>query len=87
MGKNDEYWLQDAFEGKKEGALHRMLGVPPSVTLPITWLEVIKKTKIGSRAWNPTQIGFKSVKVTRLLKQRAVAALNARRIGQKRYGK
>jgi hypothetical protein len=79
-----DYWIPGSVSAHKKGALHRMLGIPPSMTIPFTWLEEIRKTEIGRRVQNPTKIGFRSVKVTRLLKKRAVWALNLKRIGQGR---
>ena len=77
-------WIPGALEHHKEGSLHRMLGVPKCMTIPFTFLENIRNTEIGMKAKNPTQIGSSQVKVTRLLKSRAVLALNLKRIGQKR---
>jgi hypothetical protein len=77
-------WIPGALEHHKEGSLHRMLGVPRSETIPFTFLETIRNTTIGKTAKNPTQIGKPSVKVTQLVKSRAVLALNLKRIGQKR---
>jgi len=77
-------WIQDSTTAHKKGALHRMLGISPSETIPFTWLEVIRNTNIGRRAKNPTQIGYGSVKVTPLLKKRAVWALNLKRIMKRR---
>ncbi len=88
MRKNDDYFIQPMLARSrrrgKVGSLRRMLGIPAAETIPFTWLEVIRNTEIGRRAKNPTKVGFKSVRVTRLLKQRAVAGLNLKRIGQRR---
>lgn len=77
-------WIPGALEHHKEGSLHRMLGVPKCTTIPFTFLETIRNTEIGMVAKNPTLIGSKKVKVTRLVKARAVLALNLKRIGQNR---
>jgi hypothetical protein len=58
----------------KMGSTRRMLGIPKGETIPFTWLEKIARTPLGKRCRNPTKIGFRSVKVTPLLK----------RIGQRR---
>ena len=62
-----------------EGALHRQLEIPKTKRIPITLLEEIRTTPIGKRIRNPTKTGKRRITVTRLLKQRAVAALNMRR--------
>ena len=79
-----EKFIQEAISSKKEGATHRMLGIPKDTAIPFTLLEAIRTAPIGTRVKNPTQVGYKFVKVTRLLKQRAVLALNLKRIGQGR---
>ncbi len=71
MTKKDKLWMQKAFGGHKEGSLHRQLDVPMDKTIPQTLLTEIKDTPIGENVHNPTKIGKRKVKVTRLLKQRA----------------
>lgn len=78
-----EYWMQKAFAGKK-CSLHKMLKIDCEKKIPITLLEKIRKTEIGDTAHNPTQTGAKTIKVTKKLKMKSVAALNARRVSQKR---
>lgn len=68
----------------KKGALHKMLGIPLDQKIPFTLLEEIRVTEIGKRAHNPTQIGHKIIKVTKLLKARAVRGLNWKRVTQRR---
>ena len=75
-------WLQPAFKEHTKGAMHRMLAIPQSETLPFTFLQEIVNTPIGQIAHNPTQIGTRKIKVTRLVKARANLALNAKRIGR-----
>lgn len=67
----------------KKGQLHRMLQIPDGTKIPFTLLEVIRKAEIGTVVENPTKTGKKEVKVTKLLKQRAVRALTFKRIQQK----
>lgn len=78
------YWIQKVRSSSKvgSGVTHRMLGVPKSQKLPFTFLEEIRATPIGKWAKNPTQIGKPRVKVTPLLKKRAVLALNLKRARQ-----
>ena len=72
-------WMQDAFKRAGKGVFHRQLGVPTSEKIPMTFLQAIVDTKIGMYAHNPTSTGHKMVKVTALMKKRAVALLNADR--------
>jgi hypothetical protein len=73
-----EKWVQKAFAKHKAGSLHRQLGVPNSKNIPKSFLVVIKRTKIGEVARNPTKIGKHRVTVTRLLKRRGVLAHTVR---------
>jgi hypothetical protein len=72
-------WMQEAFKRAGKGVFHRQLGVPTSEKIPLTFLQAIVDTKIGMVAHNPTSVGHKMVKVTALMKKRAVALLNADR--------
>jgi len=74
-----EMWMQEAFKNAGKGVFHRQLGVPTSEKIPLTFLQAIVDTKIGMMAHNPTTTGDKMVKVTPLMKKRAVALLNADR--------
>ena len=76
--KKTKYWIQEA-TGKK-GSLSRQMGIPEKDNIPITLLEKIRIAKIGSKIKNPTKCGKKEYKVTRLLKRRAVMALNLKRL-------
>lgn len=71
------YWMQDAFDPKKKGLLHRQLGVSQTTTIPRTFMRDIRATPLGKKCRNPTMRGKRSVKVTRLLKLRVNAVLNA----------
>ena len=79
MRKTSNMWMQDAFKNAGKGVFHRQLGVPTSEKIPLTFLQAIVNTKIGMMAHNPTTTGHKMVKVTALMKKRAVALLNADR--------
>lgn len=59
----------------KKGSLSRMLGIPEKKNIPLTLLRKITKTEIGMTIRNPTKQGKRKIKVTRLLKKRAVFAL------------
>lgn len=75
-----EKWMSRAL-GKKRGALRRQLQMPKDKRIPKTLLEEIVDADIGDTIRNPTKIGEQRIKVTKLLKQRAVPALTARRTG------
>jgi hypothetical protein len=75
MGKRKKnLWIQDALKGHTPGATHRQLGVPLDKKIPKTFLTKIKNTEIGKTIQNPTKTGKRRIKITRLLKQRAVLA-------------
>ena len=59
----------------KRGTLSRQLGIPVEDNIPITLLKAIRDAKIGSTIKNPTKTGKPHIKVTRLLKRRAVLAI------------
>ena len=73
-------WIQKALKKRKEGSLHRQLDVPQSKTIPKTLLNEIKSTPVGEKVHNPTLVGKKIVKVTGLLKKRAVLAKTLRKM-------
>ena len=78
MARRRRYWIQSAI--KKKGALSRQLGIPIKKNIPISLLERIRNAKIGSTITNPTKTGKRRIKVTRLLKKRAVLALTLKRL-------
>ena len=78
MPRRRRYWIQSAI--KKKGALSRQLGIPIQKNIPFTLLEKIRHAKIGSTITNPTKTGKRRIKVTRLLKKRAVLALTLKRL-------
>ncbi len=78
------YWIDQVRRRSKvgSGVTHRMLGIPKTHKIPFTLLEEIRKTPIGGWVKNPTQVGKTRIKVTPLLKKRAVLALNLKRASQ-----
>jgi len=66
-------WIQKA--GLRKGTLSRQLDIPVKDTIPITLLKAIRDAKTGSTVKNPTKSGRSNIKVTRLLKKRAVLAI------------
>jgi hypothetical protein len=69
-------WIQKALKGHHKGALHRQLGVPTDENIPLHMLTEIKERPIGSEIRNYKTT--KAIKITRLLKKRALLALNLR---------
>ena len=51
-----------------------MLGIPEKDNIPLTLLRKITKTEIGMTIRNPAKQGRLKIKVTRLLKKRAIFA-------------
>ncbi len=68
-------WIQKALKKHKVGSLHKQLEIRKSKKIPKSLLEKISKTKIE----NIVKFQNKKIKVTLLLKQRAVMALNLRK--------
>jgi len=64
----------------KKGALSRQLGIPEEEKIPMTLLNRIAEAPIGSTIRNPTKTGKKVIKVTHLLKKRAVLARTLKKI-------
>jgi len=80
-------WITETVSRHKKGSLHRILGVPPKEKIPYTLLEKIRNTPIGTTIDNPVQSGKDKIKVTKLVKQRAVWGLNLKRITQRKANK
>ena len=73
-------WIQGAVKKGKEGSLHRQLEVPLDRKIPKTLLARIKTAEIGTKIKNPAKTGKPKMKVTRLLKKRAVLAHTLREL-------
>lgn len=58
----------------KKGALSRQLGISEEENIPPSLLELIRQTPVGTTIKNPTQQGKRQIRVTALLKKRAVLA-------------
>ena len=71
-------WIQKA--KIKKGTLSRQLDIPEEDDIPITLLRAIRDADIGDTIKNPTKMGKQKIKVTRLLKKRAVLAITLKRI-------
>ncbi len=66
--------------GIKKGALSKQLSIPIKKNIPITLLNKIISAKPGDTITNPTKIGIKKIKVTRLLERRSILARNLKNI-------
>mgnify|MGYP000244578828 CR=1 FL=1 len=71
-------WIQRAI--KHRGALHRQLKIPPRKKIPVKLLKAIVRAKAGQTIRNPTKVGKRRIKVTRLLERRAILALTLRKL-------
>ena len=84
MGKKPKKWIKRVVKPEEKGRFHRQLGIPTSERIPKTLVQKIVRTPIGQKMRNPTRTGERSLKVTRLMKQRANFALN---VGYGRFPK
>ena len=75
-------WIQKI--NLKKGTLHRQLGIPLDKKIPISLLNKIVSAKSGDMITNPTSLGKKKIKVTRVLERRAILARNLKNISRKR---
>ena len=78
-------WIQKAI--KKPGALSRQLGIPEEENIPVTLLKKIRDAEIGETITNPTKKGKRKIKVTALLKKRAVLALTLKKLAKRKKGR
>lgn len=62
-------------ESRKD-ALRKQLKIPKGKRIPMTLLDKIISAKAGQSIKNPTKIGVKKIKVTRLLEHRSILARN-----------
>jgi len=71
-------WIQKIH--MKKGALSRQLGIPIEKNIPMVLLNKIVSAKPGDIINNPTSLGKRKIKVTRLLEERAILARNLKRM-------
>lgn len=62
----------------RQGAFKRQVGVPKRRKVPLALENKIISAPEGKTVKNPTKTGDKHIKVTKLMKKRAVFAKNAR---------
>ncbi len=65
---------------KRHGSLGRQLNIPIKDNIPITLLNKIIAAKAGQTIRNPTSMGKRRIKVTRLLERRAILARTLKRL-------
>ena len=71
-------WIQKI--RMKKGTLHRQLGIPKDKKIPMELLNKIIAAKPGDTITNPTGVGRKKIRVTRVLEKRANLARNLKNI-------
>ena len=64
----------------KKGALSRQLNIPIKKNIPVTLLDKIIGAKAGQTILNPTKIGKRKIKVTRILERRAILARTLKKL-------
>lgn len=72
---------------KKPGALSRQLGIPIEENIPFSLLNAIIAAKAGDIIKNPTKMGKRRIKVTRLIERRSILARTIKRLQRQRRGK
>jgi len=81
VDNDDNDWLSKI--KLKTGALSKQLGIPEDKNIPMDLLLKIKDTEYGFVVKNKHGIGKKYIKVTTLLKKRAILAINLKKLGEK----
>lgn len=65
---------------RRPGSLRRQLEIPKHKNIPPRLLNKIISAKAGQTIINPTGVGKRRVKVTRLIERRAILAKSLRRL-------
>ncbi|MBU2504082.1 MAG: hypothetical protein KJ879_03480 [Nanoarchaeota archaeon] len=71
-------WIQKLH--LKRGVLHKQLGISQEKKIPVSLLNKIIAAKPGDMITNPSKLGKKRIKVTRVLEKRANLAKNLKNI-------
>ncbi|MCK9430217.1 MAG: hypothetical protein M0R17_09460 [Candidatus Omnitrophica bacterium] len=71
-------WIQRV--KPKKGVLSKQLGIPERKNIPMILLNKIISAKAGQTIRNPTKLGKRRIKVTRLLERRSILARNLKNI-------
>lgn len=80
--KRIKKWIQKAIW--KKGTFSSQLGIPEEKDIPVPLLNKIIKAKPGDSITNPSKLGKRRIKVTRLLKKRANLAKTLKKISKKK---
>lgn len=75
-------WIQKIH--MKKGTLHRQLGISEDKKIPLSLLNKIISASPGEVITNPSKVGRKKIKVTRVLEKRANLARNLKNISNKK---
>ena len=71
-------WIQKIH--LRRGALHKQLGISKDNKIPVSLLKKIISAKVGETIKNPSKVGRRRIKVTRVLERRAILARNLKKI-------
>ena len=71
-------WIQKIH--LRRGALHKQLGISKDNKIPVSLLNKIISAKVGETIKNPSKVGRRRIKVTRVLERRAILARNLKKI-------
>lgn len=69
----------------KKGALSRQLGIPEKKNIPEKLLNKIIAAKSGQTIRNPSRIGKRKIKITKLIERRSILARNLKHLKRRRY--
>jgi len=72
------FWIQKAI--KKPGSLHKQLKIPKDKKIPMGLLKKI----VAGKAGDEITFNKKKIKITRLMEQRAIAAINLKNVDKKK---
>lgn len=79
-------WMKEAFAHANEhpGLFHKQLGIPLGTKIPQILVNAIasKSHPIGTVINNPSDIGYRQFRITRLMKRRAVLRRTSGRINK-----
>lgn len=75
-------WIQKV--KPKKGVLSKQLGIPQEKKIPMVLLNKIINSKPSDVIINPSSVGKKKIKVTRVLERRSILARNLKNISNKK---
>ena len=68
----------------RRGELGKQIGIAKKDNIPVTLLNKIIASKPGETISNPTKIGKRRIRITRLMERRAILARNLRRSSRRK---